>query len=565
MRGMKSLFVASLIFALLLVASCSKSGTGSSSSSSSLLDNQSISYIPASSLGFVTWDTQSDGYKKLKASSFAKQIDRSYDLIKKAEGQADAETKKFFKIYDSLIQTGLWTKSADQPEAIKSGVMFVDIDAATKLPQVGFFATASDGNNLKDKLSAVQKIMNDEGIKTNPETISGNAGFSLSIEEAAKAGSPINKVYVAASADKLAITSNSPLAEKFFSAQAENGIQKIKDTNEFKQATRGITSPGDSMTFAYFDVNKLIASLESLGASTGVDAGANDLKEIPVESVAAASSMTDSLSSVVSVSLSPKNEKQKNMITSLVASGDNKTIGQVPADLMVLLSLDGGTIKSLKNAALAEAPPGAADMMKPMIELVDSLKNISVGIRGASGATPFPEILIVAQSNKASEIEKMVKSQVQAALEGNGMPIPWQEKTVADAKVSYAVSPFGIGAYLTSVNDMVIITSAEKLVSDIIATGKSSSQSLLASLPNSSQDMVKNNKSLFLVYSDFNKVGNAISAAQDSLAMFTGGQGTLPADQIENIKQMGSIFLSLNVDNNLMKIESSYAPPPNKG
>lgn len=558
MRRIKSILVSSIVLTILSAAACSKSG--SSSNGSSILDSKTLSYIPASSLGFATWDTQSESYKKLKASPFSAQMNRSYDLIKKAEAGADAETKKFFKIYDGLVQTGLWTKNASQPEAIRTGVVFVDIDQATKLPQIGFFATANDGNNLAEKVSAIQKIIAAEGIPTTPETIAGNTGFSIPVEEAAKAGSPINKIYIAASADKLTITSNAPLAGKFYAADGENGIQKIKDSNEFKQATRGIVAVGDSMTFAYFDVNKLISSLETLGATTGVDAGANDLKEIPVESFAAASSMKESLSSIVSVSLNPKNEKQKNIISSLTASGDNQAVGRVPADLMILISLDGGTIKSLKNAALAEAPPGSAEMMQPMIDLVDSLKNISIGVRGASGATPFPEVVLVAQTSKAAEIEKTLKSQLEAGMAASGMPIPWQEKTVGDAKVSYAVSPFGVGAYLTSSGDTVVLTTAEKLVGDVL-TSASSGKNLLASLPSDSQAMVKNSKSLFLAYSDFNKVGSAIGSAQDSLAMFTGGQGTLPADQIESIKQMGSIFLSLNLDNNLVKLESTYAPP----
>ncbi len=562
MRGIKPLALTCVIVSLLAAVSCSKnSETAILSSSSSILDNKTLTYIPASTIGFVTWDTQSDSYKKLKASAFGGQMNRSYDLIKKAEAQADEENKKFFKIYEGLIQTGLWTKSTDQPQAIKNGVAFVDIDQATKLPQVGFFAVATEGNNLQEKVAAVQKIMTQEGVKTVPETIAGNPGFSIAMEEAAKAGSPITKIYISASADKLSITSNSPLAEKFFAAEGENGIQKIKDSSEYKQATRGLTAPGDSMTFAYFDVNKLVSSLETLGAATGVDAGANDLKQIPVESFAASSTMTDSLSSTVSVSLSPKNDKQKGIISSLTASGDNQAVSKVPADLMILLSLDGGTIKSIKNAALAEAPPGTADMMQPMIDLVDSLSNLSVGVRAGSGATPFPELLVVAQSSKASELEKTLKSQIEAGMASSGMPIPWQQKDIGEAKVSYAVSPFGVGAYLTSVNDMLILTSAEKLVGDVLNSSKGSGSSLLASLPSASQDLVKNSKSLFLAYSDFNKVGNAISSAQDSLAMFTGGQGTLPPDQIENIKQMGSVFLSFNVDSNLIKIESNYAPP----
>lgn len=562
---MRSLKYALAILLLFVAFSCSKkSESAGGAAGAGILENQTIAYIPASSIGFVTWDTQSESYKKMKASTFGQQMSRSHELIKQAEATADPDTQKYFKIYDALVQTGLWTTNPDQQEGISKGVLFFDIDGGTKLPQAALYANGREGINVQEKIAAIQKTMNEQGIKTAEEKVAGSQyAFTIALNEAVEASSPVGKLTVAANPNKFAIATTPALASRYFAENAENGIEKIENTNEFKQATKGINT-SDSMTFVYFDVNKLITSLESLAATTGVDAGADDLKTFPVESLAASTSMDESLASVVNVSLAPKNEMQKNFISSLAEAGENYAVGKVPSDLMILLSLDGRTIRSAKNIGLASSPPGTAEMMGPMLGLIDSIKSLSIGVRAGSGATPFPEVLLVAESTKAGEIEANVKTQLEGAMASSGMPIPWQQKKVSDSTVSYAVSPFGVGAYLTSADDMVILASAEKLVSDVLAAGESKDKSLMASLSKSSKGLAENSKSLFIAYSDFNKVGNAITAAQDSLAMFTGGQGSIPQEQIENIKQMGSVFLSLNLDNNLVKIETNYEPPQAK-
>ena len=555
MRSFKLFF---FVTVFLIFVSCSKKDETVGGVSAT--DNQTIAYIPASSIGFMTWDTQSASYKKLKASPLGQQMSQSHELVKQAREGADPEAEKLFKIYDGLIETGLWIKSPDQPEVLASGVAFLDIDKETKLPQAAFYASGTQGHNLSEKVAKIKSIIDAQGIKTQAEDVGGNKGFSIAIEEAEQIGFPINKIIIAASADKLSITTNQALAAKYFSDQPENGIQKIKESAEYKRAASGAISSQESMSFAFFDVNKLIAGLEELAASTGVDAGASDLKEFPVEAVALSSSMDDSLSSTFNVALSPRNEMQKKIIASFSPSGENASVSKVPSDMMVLISIDGGTIKSIKTAALDQAPPGIEEMAGPILGLIDSIKSLSIGVRGASGATPFPELLILAQSSKAGEIATNVKSQLEEAMASSGMPIPFQEKEIAQAKVSYAVSPFGIGAYLTSLNDMVILTSAEKLVGDMIASSKSNDKSLLASLPKTSKNLAKDSKSLLVAYTDFTKLADAIGATQDSLAMFTGGAGGIPAEQIESIKQMGSVFLSLNMENNLVSIQSSYQP-----
>jgi len=546
--------------ASLLTVSCSKDST-EVKSSSSILDNQVLTYLPNASIGFVTWDTQSESYKRLKASAWGQSMSKSYEMLKKFENEADPEAKKFLRIADGLVQTGLWQKSPADPEALQGGVAFFDIDTAKKLPEIGLYAFPASGVDLPSKITAMEAVIAKEGIKTNKETISGASGFSIDFEGAKASGSPVNKLYVVSTKEKLALGTTPEIVTRFISGTPEGGMQKIKDSNEFKQATKGIASAGDSMTFAFLDFNKLVGSLESVANSTGTDTGAKDLKEVPVESFAVASQMKDSLSSTFTVSLNPKNDMQKKVVTSLSGGGKNDIVKRVPNDIMLLLSIDGGTIASIKKAALAEIPAEALGEMQSTIALLDSIKTLAIGVRAAAGASPFPEVMIVAESSQSADIEKNVKAQLETALASSGMPLPWQQKTVGDAKVTYALSPFGVGAYLTSTPDLVVISSGEKLVSDLIQAGKNDSTGLLASLSQSSKDMVNNSKSIVVAYSNFTKIGNTLGSVQDSLAMFTGGKGSIQPDQIETIKNMGTVILSLNLEDNLVKLQSNYEVP----
>ena len=545
--------------ACLTFVSCSKE---SSVQSTSILDNQLLTYLPNSSVGFVTWDTQSASYKRLKESAWGKNMNKSYEMFKKLETEAAESDKKVFRIIDSLAVTGIWPKSASEQEAIRSAMIYFDIDTVKKVPVAGLFAVAADGQNLQEKLTTIEGVLNKEGVKTNKETVGSTAGFSIDIEGAKASGAPIDKIYAVASKDKLALGTSTEAITKFLSGTADGGIQKIKDSNEFKQATRGIVSAGDSMTFAFIDFNKLVSSLDSIAKSTGVDTGANELKEVPVESFALASQMKDSLSNTITVSLSPRNDMQKQVIASFGASGKNDIIKRVPSDIMLLLSIDGGTISSIKKTALAQIPEEAYAEAKSLLNLLDSIKTVAIGVRAAAGASPFPEVLLVAESSQAPEIEKNVKAQLDTALASSGMPLPWQQKDVGETKVTYALSPFGVGAYLTSTPDLVVLSTGEKLVSDMVQSSKNDSKGLLANLSQSSKDTVNNSKSIIVAYTDFSKIGNTLGSVQDSLSMFTGGKASIQREQIEQIKQIGTVMLSLNLEDNLVKLQSNYELPP---
>lgn len=559
-----AILLTSLFFGCSSDNSSSSAGSSSSSaSSSSILDGQVLNYLPASTIGFITWDSQSDSYKRMKASAWGHQANKSYELLKKMEGEVanEPEAKSIMTIVSTLFDTGLISKDPSQPDVIRSAVAFFDVDSTKKLPSAGIYVTASEGNDLQSKLATIEGALTKEGLKTNKESLSGGNGFSIDLDAAKSQGAPIDKIFAIATKDKLAIGTSNEVITKFLSGPGDGGIQKIKDSNEFKQAMRGVNTPSDSLSLAYFDVNKLVAALQVF--ADGADT--ENLKEIPVESLVASSSMSDNLSSILSVSLSPKTDMQKKVISTLSVSGKNDIVKKVPSDMMLLLSLDGATISGIKNLVLADAPPGAADAFKTYLDLVDSIKTIAIGIRPPGGASPFPEAVLLAESSKASDIESNLKSQLDMMIAGSGMPMPLQQKKINEAQVTYAVSPFGVGGYLTTANGFVIVTTAEKLISEVINLSKDDTNGLLASLSKSSKEMVNNSKPLVVAHLDFTKIGNALGTAQDSLAMFTGGKTNIPPDQIETLKKMGTMVLSLGLENNLVKLQSNYELPPTKG
>ncbi|MCO6430436.1 MAG: hypothetical protein J5J00_06195 [Deltaproteobacteria bacterium] len=554
MRSFKlALSVAVLSSSVLLFQGCSKKEETPAASGPSILDSEIVSYLPATSVGFFTWNTESEGYKKLKSSVWSQNASKSLELLKNLEDNPDA--KRIIPIIDSLVQTGLVPKSPSQPDVINSGVGFIDIDKAAKLPTVAIYMSAASGQDLSSKIPTLESAISAQGFATQKETIGGVQGFSVQVGDK---GNPFEKFYVAYSKDKLALASSIPLAETLFNGKPSAGIQQIKQSEEFKKAAGGVTNPAESMSFAYFDMNKFISTVASLGLSPEQDPS-TELKEIPVQSLALTSSMKDNLSYSVAVSLNPKNENQKRVISALSGAGGSDILNKVPSDLMLLLSLDGKTISSIKNAMLTEIPAEALGPMGEQLKLLDSLKSLSLGLRGPAGATPFPELVLVAESSESDALHKLVKSQLDMALASSGMPMPWQQKEIGGAQVTYALSPFGVGAYVTSNKGMVIVASGEKLISDLVTP---SNGTLLAGMSNSTKEMLSSSKPFIVAYSDFNKIANALSSTQDQLAMFTGGKGGISPEQLAQMRQVGTVVLSLNVDDNLVKLRSTYEIPP---
>ena len=121
------------------------------------------------------------------------------------------------------------------------------------------------------------------------------------------------------------------------------------------------------------------------------------------------------------------------------------------------------------------------------------------------------------------------------------------------------LTPFGVGAYITSINGMVVLTSSEKLIADLAAAAKGGA-TLSSTMPKGS-DTILDAKPVLLAFANISRLAEVILSTQQNLSMFTGGQSFVDQQQIDQMKKVGSIAGGLTVQSDAIKLRSVYEAP----
>lgn len=547
--------VVSTIFvavALLVATSCTRSG---GSGGEGVLNSSILNALPDSTLGFFVWETSSEGYKSFRQSPWGQPSADSLDLLKSLKLDAQGDAAKPF--VDALKTAGFIATTPNQPEVVKEGVVFID-NAGGKLA-AGVLVSAANGANMKEKLPIFEDAFKKQGMTVTKATVEGADAFTIPLPPQAVALRGItSQVYVSATKDNLAITTSDKLAADIYKNEGSRGIGKLKSTPQFAKAAQNVPSGKSQFSFAYVDVAQLGKSIESLAAAAGRRAEIKS-DELPVEAVAYTRGMEGALSDTVSVSFQPKSENQKQVLAELSGGGKSTLLERAPSSVTILIGLDGTTIKAIKTAALANVPPEQAEMMGPVLALVDSLKGFGLGVRAPQGGAPFPDVMLIAESDKAKDLEELLKAQIGMASAMGGMSLgAWQEKDLAGTKISYTSTPLGIGIYMAQTNGSLVIGSSEQSINDLVSAGAGKSEGLIKKLSPATKEAVGTGKSLIVAYSNFEQLGSMIENVSGTVAMFTGGQPPMDAQQMANLKQLGTLTLAINMQDNLLKIQSSY-------
>lgn len=520
----------------------------------SLLEHEVLGSMPPNTYGFLIFDTAGEAYKRFRATAFGRVGFQVVENLKQT--LARGSNQDVSGVLDALMKTRAFNADPAAPPAFKGGAAFLSLAPQANGVEASLCLLGSQGVDVQQDLNTFRASLT--GNNSIQDQQYGNAkGFSFQVEPGSSA-----RIFVAVDQNRLVVGSSQELVTTILNQKTPEGLQQTRSSPAYTRAIAALPPTANQMAYGFFDLEVLssLARKGKLGA--GSAQAADDLKDFPVEGVVMARTMTDSLTDNAVITLKAKTEQQKTAFAALNSAGKDVTMEAMPPGTLIFLGFDGRAVSQIKDNALQKAGEAQA-AMAASLSVLDSITAMGLGLRPGQGASPFPEVVIAAQSAQADNLRDTIFAQLEGMSSGGGLPVsPWAEKDVAGVKAHFTQSPFGIGAYIASAKDKVILATSEKALADTVETIKGTQMGMVQSLSAATKGLVGQPKSLFAFYSDFTKLADAIGAMQGSLAMFTGGQPPMDQSQLQNLKQLGVLMATVTMDNDMLRVNGAYDPPP---
>lgn len=196
-------------------------------------------------------------------------------------------------------------------------------------------------------------------------------------------------------------------------------------------------------------------------------------------------------------------------------------------------------------------------------------KGVSISITSIAADKMFPGLAIIFNDTQSDKLKERFKRELPGLLgDTASMLPPFQTKSSGGINIDYSITPFGVGLYLANKDDLMIVATEEELLASLVhekEAGSNSIQSgssILASLEPTFKKELQGLKNTAFFNLDFNRLAAAISSAENTTSMFTGGKGLVSPEQLRTIKEMGKIAGRLTLANGIISFVQSKAYPP---
>lgn len=541
------------IFALLLAFTpgCSKK---EDTETKSAVSNSLLPALPPTTAGFYSFRTDLEGYQTLRAQNWSswsesllKDIDQQLTSLDPPNGQAIGSLVSLVK------QSGLIPDSPDKPDGIKEGLFFVTTEPETHTLGGGLYLTTMPSVNCTDLVEKMIPHLRNAQMTVARETVGTNILLAIGAKDASGTD---RTIYLLASRDRMALSPVRSLAERLFANPADNGFTVISSTPDYLKSFAEVTQAGEQFGFGYVDLQRLKNYAATLPDFTSHE----ELKDLPFTGAAISQAIRAGVATRFAVSIAPANDQQKLLVTNLERMPENVLATRVPADSVLYFGVDGQLIKTIQEGAISELSPEQRQAAEPWLASVRSLKGVGITLRKNAGDSPFPDLILTAQSSDANALLGSLKNEVTAVSESQMPAGRWLEKEILGTKVSYLLTPLGIGIYFGAVNDTVVGATTESAITSALRSLADPKEALVARLDDNVRAALTSSSSLLNGYADFAALADLIESVQGSLALFTGGANPVNASQIQGLKRMGIGAGSLKVSQSFLKGEIHVKP-----
>jgi len=553
------------IFALVAIG-CSKDESSSASSQPTsktaksvqpaeklvLLEQAILEALPEDAALFMVTDTSGPAYKaavkRLYASGAGADFQSQINSLLSSSGFEDPKMKSvlsFILDFSSTLQeVGLYPKSETDLGGLSSGIAYLQLVSGNPIPQVSSIGLLNANVDGSKALDALVKVYNKHDFKSEKKDFFGVSGHSIVIEG-------IGTFNLVAKGDKLIGSTQESEIERLLKFEVGNATRGRRDVlakdSRIQKLTNRLMSQANVYIFAFADLEKAMSFAKPLVAVTGAPTDAID--NSPLQ---AASYVVGLDEQSIAIYVDPKTPSQKTVFKSLEQSTNTHSfLGAQPSDSLISLNISTKSLVGLLDSLSADQPDLLPINAKD-IPLFNDMSSATITLKGPSSAMPMPDFGLTFNSSNSGKLAKDFKDMLGMLMAGQGMgdALSWNKKNLAGVDVESAMSPLGFGATLGSKGDRVVLASSEGLFSSLIA---SSSNSLMSKVGKLSR---ADSTAFVSVYVDFLGLTNTLKTLEGSLAMLTGGQEIIPADQVEAMKAMGAILITASYQDGILDISS---------
>lgn len=562
-RRCVSILVVGFTVSIGLIA-CSKKDEGGISPNA--VDSELLERLPTTTVGYVFSDSKSAAYGAFKSSQWYQSTD-AY-LAKVSELSTDVPAAK--AILNALNSTALFKADSKGEEPIIESVFFAAKPSGAGAPEVGVFAKTRKPLDAEKVLASIESALKNEGFSATRQKVGEvdviAAEITATISTATLPGNTqaestsvtLKPIFVVLP-DRFGTVSSANLAERLIKpldqiAESDRGIRTLKAEPSYQRAMARAAEIRGQFILGFADVNALttLVKANAPAGTPGVSDGVID--ELPIETVSFCRSMNDGLSDYIWLG-TKEGALDPELKAALAKAGRHPAVKNSPPNPVGILSIDGTVLRAVRTSALKSLSPEERTQAESISAPVDTIQGLSLIVRNAAGASPFPELTILLDSEDPAALQATLKQLVGGLAAGGGLPVSaWQTKEIEGAKIDFMASPIGVGVFMGTVKNILVISTADAAISDLL--GGKTAPEVEAALAKSVLNGVSAPLALF--YTSGDRIAHFLESLQASMAMFTGGKSLVEPDDMKSIRSLGTIGTAVNFTNDALQIKTSY-------
>jgi len=426
------------------------------------------------------------------------------------------------------------------------------------VPNLAMSLQTKNNSDAVRVLTELKQHLDSNWVNTEEVTLDNSATLRIPLKAKASEdqGIATDPAYIPAAIlarvqdNQLVFSTSEQLLRSTLTPGVEGQTSQLLDSPTFKQLEKKLNVRGDYSRLVYFDFDSLLDKLKGLTAMIPDQEAQRWLNsdQAPIRGMMAASwldSRGQSFHSDGGISFSK--EFLSSYAPGLDLQDQKKPISQmVPQQTALWLSVSGALIKLGLEQTAKEQAPVTEDHLKTL----GQLQSLGIALIPSEGAQLFPGISIIAQHSNAADLMVELKKSLQAQQSQSPIPLSqWQTKQVDGKSVDYILSPLGLGLYLASSGDKVILSTNEDTLKKIFQT-QAGKHPRLASASTAS--------SLAEFYLNADGIARLIDSLQGSLSMFTGGQPLVSPEDMKMVRSLGESFWALSYSDETIVYRSEH-------
>lgn len=512
--------------------------------------NPLLSRLPADSFFFLSFAGDSQAYHQYLSSHWGKSNKTMLDTVRDLQ-RSHMDLSKELSIFADVLEASQITDTEGKVQ-VNEGLVYSSFKEGEDPGfEFGYLFNTREGLKGETIARGISEALSSHNFKSEELTTLGDYGATITSSVSTFT------LFIASKGEEIAAsTSREHLADLLDTGVKTDTFSKLNQTTLYKRTVENLGNREKEYLFAYADLalvlNRLPQSLQEN----------HQIKDIPVQSLAFSRQMLDTgPGEFVALGVTPRTEKEKQYAKILSEPGNIDSLKQFPHDTVAYFALDMEVWSKVFYHAMTEAERKERGLI---LQQLQSLSDLAVGIKGATGPSPFPEFLIGFNAKNPSEYLAFIESTLQALLPGFGLNVsPWQETDIGGVPVRYTMTPFGVGIYLGAVDEAGFMTSTSASAAEYIEVIRGKKPSLFNSLPEHQQALLQSTRPVSISVINFYKLGTLVEVFQNNLAMFTGG-ASIDQTSIEELKRAGLLALSVTYRNDVLQITTHFSEPDSK-